>query len=59
MDTEEKQLYVFTKALEGSEQTMVIDSIRKFRLNVVVTDISKNSLTDFFKTKVGKIIHFM
>lgn len=61
MDTEKKTLALamFTKALEGSEQTMVIDSIRKFRLNVVVTDISKKFFNRLLQTKTGKIIHFM
>ena len=61
MDNEKKTLALamFTKALDGSEKNMVIDSIRKFKLNSTVTDISKKFFNRLLHTKTGKIMYFM
>lgn len=61
MDNEKKTLALamFTKALDGSEKNMVIDSIRKFRMNLTVTEISKKFFNRLLQTKTGKLFYFM
>lgn len=61
MDNEKKTLALamFTKALDGSEKNMVINTIRKFRLNLTLTDVSKKFFNRLLQTKTGKIMFFM
>ncbi len=60
MDKDKKTLAlsIFTRAIEGSEKTLIIDSVRKFRLNAVVTDVSKKFFNRLLNTKTGKLVHF-
>jgi hypothetical protein len=60
MDVSKKTLalQMFTKALEGSENTSIVDTIKKFRRNAIVTDVSKKFFNRLLQTKTGKVVSF-
>lgn len=60
MDVSKKTLalQIFTKAIEGSETNSVINAINKFRMNSIVTDVSKKFFNRLLQTKTGKLVQF-
>jgi hypothetical protein len=60
MDASKKTLalQMFTKALEGSENTSIVSTIKKFRRNAIVTDVSKKFFNRLLQTKTGKVVSF-
>lgn len=52
-------LSIFTKAIDGSEKNMTIDAIRKFKANLIVTEVSKKFFNRLLQTKTGKVAIFL